>query len=68
MKSLQILTIADMDFIKDTYPNNDLGKRDMDLIVEELIEAGVVDDLLRASLYCSLQKARIEVSLNYQFS
>jgi hypothetical protein len=44
MKSLQILTRADIDFIKDTYPNNDLGKRDMDLIVEELIEAGVVDE------------------------
>jgi hypothetical protein len=44
MKSLQILTRADIDFIKDYYDNNDLGQRDMDLIVEELIEAGVVDE------------------------
>jgi hypothetical protein len=26
------------------YGNNDLAQRDMDLIVEELIEAGVVDE------------------------
>jgi len=28
----------------DYYRNNDLAQRDMDLIIEELIEAGVLDD------------------------
>ncbi|MGB7293101.1 MAG: hypothetical protein WBD99_13085 [Thermodesulfobacteriota bacterium] len=33
----------ELDSIKDNYDNNDLAQRDMDLIVEELMEVGVVD-------------------------
>lgn len=32
-------------FIKDYYRNNDLAQRDMDLIVKELMEAGVVAEM-----------------------
>jgi hypothetical protein len=34
----------ELNFIRDYYRNNDLAQRDMDLIVEELIEAGVLKD------------------------
>lgn len=33
----------ELDSIKDNYDNNDLAQRDMELIVEELMEVGVVD-------------------------
>ena len=33
----------ELDFIKDYFKNNDLAHRDLDLVVEELIEIGVID-------------------------
>ena len=33
-----------LEIIQHYYKNNDLAQRDIDLIVEELIEAGVVDE------------------------
>jgi hypothetical protein len=34
----------DLKFIREYYRNNELGQRDMDLIVEESMEAEVVDE------------------------
>jgi len=35
--------MLELGFVRQYYKINDLGERDMDLIVEELIEIGVID-------------------------